>query len=50
MKGCGRLVLTSRVGKDDGVNCGGYIKNVYDGKRTLFLCDDCKRGKDKCEI
>ena len=45
-KGCGKLVLTSRVDKNDGVNCGDYKINVYDGEKELILCDECsKKGE-----
>ena len=48
MKGCGKPVLTSRVGQDDGVNCGEYNKNIYDGEETLVLCEECVK-QETCE-
>ena len=58
-KGCGKVVLTSRIGKDDGVNCGEckhYIEcENYGDKKKLDDCDKfcevllCEECGEICE-
>lgn len=48
-EGCGKEVLTSRIGKDDSVNCGDYKESLCGDEPELILCEKCslKHNKEK---
>ena len=57
--GCGKLILTSRIGKDDEIDCGEcrhYVECENYGEKEkldscdidckILLCDDCKKKQE----